>query len=609
MWLHQGEDLDDFAEKVREELARTPIGPDKGCDYHPCHFEGQDCSFCYCPFYPCLDGTLGEHVISKRTGKEVWSCKECMWIHRDDVIALLSKRISELGITEPDDCRLKVLKSEVEAIIPTHGKAIMVLGATSGAGKSLMVAALCRILSNMGMRVAPFKSQNMSLNSFVTSRGEEVARAQDLQARAARVEVRYHMNPILLKPKRDDVSQIIVEGKPYRDCDVPSYYDEFVPNEGVAIVKRNLDHLLQLYDVVVMEGAGSPAEINIYDRDIANMGAARLANADCMLVVNIEWGGAFAYALGTIALLPEEDRKMVKGILINNLRGNPEGLRPGMDLLEEMTGVPVLGVVPHMDLELPTEDSMFISNDGEGNLRVGIVRLPRISNFTDFDALSLEEGVMVLYIDSSEEVGEVDAIIIPGTKNTIEDLKWMRERGIDRAIVDRAGEVPILGICGGYQMLGSRITDLQGLEGDEGAEVDGLGLLDMSTSFDRYEKRTVQVEGEFLLGGKVRGYEIHMGTTEAKRLAPLFKLTDQDGEHLEGGWDECSKVFGTYLHGVFDLPSFRRYFLDLIEPMERSGEGRDYDSVIEENLDLLAETVAEAMDMDRFLPRFDLEGK
>jgi adenosylcobyric acid synthase len=217
--------------------------------------------------------------------------------------------------------------------------------------------------------------------------------------------------------------------------------------------------------------------------------------------------------------------------------------------------------------------------------------------------------VKVLYIDSADEAREVDAIIIPGTKNTIEDLKWMRERGIDRAIVDRAGEIPILGICGGYQMLGSRITDMHGLEGDEGAEVDGLGLLEMSTRFDRYEKRTVQVEGEFLLGGKVRGYEIHMGTTEAGRLPPLFKLTDQDGEHLEGGWDERNMVFGTYLHGVFDLPSFRRYFLDLIEPMERSGEGRDYDSVVEENLDLLAEMVAEAMDMDRFLPRFGLEGK
>ncbi|MCU0861770.1 MAG: cobyric acid synthase, partial [Methanomassiliicoccales archaeon] len=516
----------DFHARVETEIAGPVKGSDESCAYYPCHFRGQDCTFCYCPLYPCLDKDLGR-MVRGRDGRPVWSCADCFWTHRGDV----AKEMHAILKREPRASKEEV-KRRLEARFSRKARSIMILGATSGAGKSMITMGLCRMLSDMGYRVAPFKSQNMSLNSCVTPGGEEIARAQELQARAARAEPTAAMNPILLKPKGNAVSQVVVEGRPYRDMDVRQYYGEFARQEGLGIIRRNHQLLARTNDFVVIEGAGSPAEINLGEMEIANMPTADIADADCLLVVNIEWGGAFAYIFGTMLLMKEEERRRFKGVIINNMHGGAESLSSGMERVERELSIEVLGVLPHLDLVLPSEDSMFLGGEvpAHGRRRVGVIRLPRISNFTDFDALALEDGIAVQYVEHPEDLEGVSAIILPGTKNTVADMIWMRERGLAERVASLRGKVPILGVCGGYQMLGGRIVDAEGIEGGEDREIEGLGLLDADTVFDSRDKRTVQVEGHLLLGdgGGVRGYEIHMGRTES-RERPLFRITSEGG--------------------------------------------------------------------------------
>jgi adenosylcobyric acid synthase len=586
--------------KVEAELKDLRLGPNRECPYYSCHFEGQDCSLCFCPLYPCMDPNLGG-MVNARNGGEVWSCENCYWTHRSDVAAMIAERIPATPSPPPRPF-LDEVKAEVEAVHPTSALPLMVLGATSGAGKSLITAALCRLFSNMGYNVAPFKSQNMSLNSMVTPAGGEISRAQALQAVAARTEPDSRMNPILLKPKRDDVSQVIVDGKPYRDMDVPTYYGEFTMGEGVEVVERAWDFLRRTRDVVVIEGAGSPAEINIAEREIANMLTAEIARAPCILVVNMEWGGAFAYAYGTIMLLPPEQRRMFKGIVLNNMHGDPSCLKKGIEELEARLGIPVLGVVPHVDHLLPDEDSQDLAKEkGSGDMRVGVIMLPRIANFTDLDALALE-GVKVVYVKEPRSLEGVSAVIIPGTKNTVADLKWLREQGLFDAIRALRGKVPILGICGGYQMLGKEVVDLNGVEGDVGAIWEGLGLLDITTRFEEYEKRTVQVTGRLADGsGEVRGYEIHMGMSES-REAPLFLLDENGKERNEGAISPDGMVMGSYVHGLFDLPAFRRFLLAKMPTSSGAiAVGKDYDRSVDEGLDAVASVVGSCLDMDRLM--------
>lgn len=583
--------------KVQEGYEREG-GPNTGCSYYPCHFQGQDCTWCFCPLYPCLDPRLGSFVTSRK-GDQVWSCQDCYWIHRPDVASQLKDRLPPGP--RPSDDRLHAIKRGVEERSVALGRPIMVMGATSGAGKTLLVAALCRILSDLGYRVAPFKSQNMSLNSTVTARGEEISRAQALQALAARVEPEAHMNPVLLKPKKDNLSQVIVRGRPFRDMDVPTYYSEFTTTIGPDIVRESYHHLQRRFDAIVIEGAGSPAEINIADRDLANLRTAEIADAPCILVVNIEWGGAFAYIVGTLMLLTPEQRARFKGVLINNMYGDPSGLGRGIEEVEKLTGVPVLGVIPHIDHALPDEDSQDIASKDNGGLRIGVVRLPHISNFTDFDALELEKGTSVLFVDDPATLSRMDAIILPGSKNTVSDLGWLKERGLDKVILSRRGEAPIVGVCGGYQMLGRIICDPHGLEGDEGGTMDALGLLDATTVFDTYDKRTVQVEGCLACGeGRVRGYEIHMGRTETSE-APLFLLDDPKGLRGEGSRSGDGMVMGSYMHGLFDLPPFRRHLLSLASRGEARGEELDYEREVEASIARLAEMVRRSIDVPRLL--------
>ncbi len=479
-----------------------------------------------------------------------------------------------------------------------RGKAIMVLGATSDAGKSITALAFCRILNDMGYRVMPFKSQNMSLNAMPTPDGHEISMIQTLQCQAARVEPTYRVNPILMKPTSDMRSQVVVEGKVFGVYGVEDYYNDFIPNHSRAILKENVDWILSHNDIMVMEGAGSPAEINIYDKDIANMGAAEVADADCVLVVNMEWGGAFAYVIGTVMLMPEKDRRRIKAILYNNFRGNKEYLDEGIRMIEERTGIPCLGVIPHMDHRLPPEDSESlrgVSSVGEGKTTVGVIRLPRMANFTDIDPFYCED-VKVTFVTDKEQIASCDLIVIPGTKNSMMDMRWMEESGVADEIRSCVGKKPIVGICGGYQMMGRKLHNPKGFEDPDVLEIDGLGLFDMETTWDREDKITVRSKGKCLVTGEdITGYQIHVGRSVTKE-EPLFEI--ESGK--EGSCRKDDMLFGTYLHAVFEMPTFRRYVLSIAGHSENDMCQKDYSEGLEENIDAISVGFRENMDMDLF---------
>jgi adenosylcobyric acid synthase len=428
---------------------------------------------------------------------------------------------------------------------------VIVLGTASHSGKSTVVAALCRALANRGITVAPFKSQNMSLNSYVTPDGCEIGIAQAMQAFAAKIVPRAEMNPILLKPKGGMVSQVILLGHPYKDVAISEYYKETDHLLDTALGAAG--RLCREFGDIVVEGAGGAAELNLYSRDIANIRLSEALDFPIILVADIERGGVFASVYGTIALLPPGIREKVRGIIINKFRGDPEIFSPGPKMIEELTGVPVLGVLPYFDIPLPSEDSLSLGDKKTGvyPVKVAVIRLPHISNFTDFELL--ERYCSLSYIPPGGDLSGFDCIIIPGTKNTIEDLAELKRHGADDDIIRaRNSGVPVIGICGGYQMLGKEIYD-SGVESKAGT-YPGLGLLDGVTRFTGYEKQTTRVFHKacpyppILSGiGTVEGYEIHMGTTERGRDRPAF---GPDGAVSDDGI-----VIGTYMHGLLTNPA------------------------------------------------------
>lgn len=598
--------MENIAKKVKEEIEKGWIGPDENCPYHPCHFTGQDCTFCFCPFYPCFDEDLGSFIKSRK-GPDIWDCSFCLFIHRQEAGRFIMSEIKRMSISDPKDERMSGILAEAKKRYHRKGRALMIFGATSDAGKSITVAAICRVLHRKGFLVAPFKSQNMSLNSRVTRKGSEIAMIQTIQSKAAGLKnPDQHMNPILLKPKGDALSQVIVEGTPYGDYSAADYYEKFVPGPGTEAVRRNVEFLKNRYDFIVMEGAGSPAEINIYDRDIANMGAAKIADAPCILVVNMEWGGTFAYAAGTVKLIPEEDRGRIKGVILNNVRGDASKIMPGAKELERILGIPVIGLVPHIELDLPSEDSEAlrgVKSRGSGSMIISVIKLPRMANFTDLDPLYMEDTT-IRFVTEPEELNGSGAIIIPGTKNTIGDLIWMKEKGLDAAVSGQRGKVPILGICGGYQIMGRSLEDPNGIEGPRPGTFEGLGLFDNVTKWDEYKKRTVLDEGTLIRTGEpVTGYEIHMGNSETKE-EPLFRIERFSGDETEGSFREKEMLFGTYLHGVFEKPAFRRFFLSYIKngkSVLSASEPKDYDELIEDSIERLASSFEKSVDIGKLM--------
>jgi len=487
-------------------------------------------------------------------------------------------------------------------------RVIMVQGTSSHVGKSVIVTGLCRIFSQDGYLVAPFKAQNMSLNSYVTLDGGEIARAQAVQAEAAGIEPRVEMNPILLKPTWDLGSQVILLGKPFGNMTTHEYYE--FKNKAFQVVKKSLEKLLSLYDIVVIEGAGSPAEINLKRNDIVNMRVAHLVRAPVILVGDIDRGGVFASLVGTLELLSQKDRKRVKGFIINKFRGNIDILKPGIDFLERRTGKRVFGVIPYFkEIRINEEDSVSLENKSclgkTPKLEIAVIKLPRISNFTDFTPLEGEEDVAIRYIERKEDLESADAIILPGTKSTISDLLYIRKSGIAEKILQKAKEVPIIGICGGYQMLGKLIIDKERVESNQ-ERVEGLGLLDVVTTFER-EKALKRTEARVLNGGEVfreiegqivSGYEIHMGRSWVNSSVKPFLKVLGKSRVFDGAVTEGRPIYGTYLHGIFENENLRLTFIHKIAEKKGLNINLESPSLGRDNsYDGLADFLRKGLDM------------
>lgn len=482
-----------------------------------------------------------------------------------------------------------------------RARCIMVQGTMSGAGKSLLCTALCRIFAQDGLRVAPFKSQNMALNSYVTREGLEMGRAQVVQAQAAGVEPDVRMNPILLKPCSDTGSQVIVRGEVRGQMPAKEYFQ--YKKQLVPEIRHAYQSLAAEYDVIVIEGAGSPAEINLKADDIVNMGLAKLVNAPVLLAGDIDRGGVFAQLYGTVALLEEEERARIGGMVINKFRGDPEILRPGLSMLEERTHLPVLGVVPYLNVEIDDEDSLapcLSCSSVHKPVDVAVVHLPRISNFTDFAPLENHPALGVRYVREASSIGHPDLIILPGTKNTMEDLLWLRQSGMEAVILKAAAaDTPVLGVCGGYQMLGCTLRDPNGTEGGTAGRVlRGLGLLPIDTTFTEEKTRTrvqATVLPDSLAGAQLDGYEIHMGCTRG--AGPPFCML-QDGTP-EGCCQDL--VFGTYLHGLFDTGELTVKLADWLCTRKGIAPQRaaaiSHGAYQQRQFDMLADGVRAALDM------------
>lgn len=485
-------------------------------------------------------------------------------------------------------------------------KAIMIQGTASNAGKSILCAGLCRIFAQDGYRVAPFKSQNMALNSAITKEGLEMGRAQVVQAQAAGVEPTADMNPILLKPTSNVGSQVVVCGVPQQTMGAREYYAyKKVLREQVVKSYQRLD---AEYDIIVIEGAGSPAEINLKEDDFVNMGMAEIADAPVLLCGDIDRGGVFAALYGTVKLLDEQEQERIKGFIINKFRGDVEILRPGLRQLEELVDKPVLGVVPMLDINIDDEDSLSTRlnrKETVGLIDIAVVRLPRLSNFTDFNPLERMEQVTLRYVSDPRELGHPDLVILPGTKSTIDDMRWLRESGMEAKILRHAESGgAVVGICGGYQMLCQEITDPVGVEG--GGTIRGLGLLPGTTVFYGEKTRT-QVEGQFLHGQGVfaamagipfQGYEIHMGETTVP-AQPLLTMHDQTGAEKTAGCAQ-GNVWGCYIHGIFDTGRCAAALVNcLMQARGLTPEAACMDAEAYQQMqyDKLAEGLRQALDM------------
>lgn len=491
-------------------------------------------------------------------------------------------------------------------------KAIMVQGTMSNAGKSLLAAGLCRIFKQDGYRVAPFKSQNMALNSFITEEGLEMGRAQVMQAEAAGIAPSVKMNPILLKPTNDVGSQVIVNGEVLGTMSARDYFK--FKRQLFPKVMEAYEELAAQNDIIVIEGAGSPAEINLKDDDIVNMGMAKRAKAPVLLVGDIDRGGVFAQLIGTVMLLEEEEKKLVKGLIVNKFRGDKTILDPGIEMLEQRAGIPVVGVAPYLDIQVEDEDSLterFEGNQEVGLIDLAVIRLPRISNFTDFNPLESIPGVSLRYVRHVRELKNPDMILLPGTKNTMEDLLWMRQNGLEAAILKEAAKGKLVfGVCGGYQMLGQTLSDPHHVEA--GGQIEGMGLLPMDTVFEEAKTRT-RVCGQLceltgvlkgMSGVPLEGYEIHMGeSVPREETACMSRITDQvtGAKKVDG---LCAgNVYGTYIHGIFDREEVSKGLVEAIGKAKgvdvSEMTGVDFAAFKETQYDLLADGLRKHLDMEK----------
>ncbi|MFO7820432.1 MAG: cobyric acid synthase, partial [Halanaerobacter sp.] len=483
----------------------------------------------------------------------------------------------------------------------------------SNVGKSILTTALCRILAQDGYQVAPFKAWNMALNSYVTKNGAEIGRAQAVQADAAGIDATADMQPLLVKPKGEGQAQVIVRGSPIGDLGVERKNQDYI-NWALEVIDDSLTALSQQFEALVLEGAGSPAEINMKEQDLANMKVAQLKQTPVLLVADVDRGGALAAVVGTLKLLEPAERDLVQGIVLNKFRGDFELLEPGIEFLEEKTGKPVVGVLPYcQDIKIPDEDSVSLANlsSTKAEIKIAVINLPHLSNFTDFDALALEPKVEVDYVTAEADLTDYEAVIIPGTKNTTADLKYLKETGLAAEIVKAAeAGVAVVGICGGYQILGQKLLDPDLAEGDDKV-LKGLGLLDLETTF-REEKATHQVQAiiddeyDFCTEQKINGYEIHMGQTQrGAAVEPLLTITKRSGAKVnieDGAVASSNLVWGTYLHGIFDNDQFRREWINYLRQQnglaKLDGDSTKQRKELKESYDAIAEMVRENLDLE-----------
>ncbi len=489
-------------------------------------------------------------------------------------------------------------------------KGFMIQGTGSDVGKSLIVTALCRIFANEGIKVAPFKSQNMSNNSYVTKDGLEIGRAQGLQAEAAKTEASIWMNPILLKPQSDRNSEVVLLGKALETMSGKGYRETFY-EKGIEVIQQSIEELSQDYDFLILEGAGSPVEMNLKNRELVNMKVAEMANVPVILAADIDRGGVFASIIGTLELFSSEERKRVKGILINKFRGDFHLFKDGVTFLEERTGIPVLGVLPYINNHMiDREDSLsineFRSMKKSGDLEIAVIQLPYASNISDIEPFLHEEDVALRFVREASEFGKPDAVIIPGTKSTIRDLQYLRRSGIaDKMISFAQNGGFVVGICGGYQMLGKTLIDVEGTDtGEAGFTEEGLGLIDAVTHFQK-EKKTVRAVGTYhsqtgIENELVEGYEIHLGDTKIFNSvkSPFFLF---DNKREEGYYGNEGRIIGTYLHHLFHNDGWRHMWLNRIrDHINLPQRGKvDIGSLKEERYERLAEEMGKYMDMER----------
>ncbi len=500
-------------------------------------------------------------------------------------------------------------------------KAIMIQGTMSNAGKSLLAAGLCRIFSQDGYRVMPFKAQNMALNSYITEEGLEIGRAQAVQAQAAGVSPRADMNPVLLKPTSDTGSQVIVGGVPVGVMPAREYFR--YKKTLIPQIMEAYGRLEKQADIIVIEGAGSPAEINLSDGDIVNMGMAKRAGAPVLLAGDIDRGGVFAQLYGTVMLLKPEERALVRGLIINKFRGERSLLDSGVDLIERLCRIPVTGVVPYMEIDIDDEDSLSARLEkqappaGPGQIDLAVLRFPRLSNFTDFAVFERRPDVCVRYVSQAAQLGKPDLIVLPGTKNTMADRLWLRESGLEAAVKRlAAGGTPVWGICGGYQMMGRELMDGKGAESGRPGRLPGLDLLPVRTAFSPEKTRT-RVRGSFgrvsglfhgLSGMRLEGYEIHMGQSapdgEAANALCRIRETQAEGRTDERGAGLCAEnCYGTYVHGIFDAPGVaeeivRTLLLQKGEPAgQKTGAQPDFAAYRELQYDRLAAVLRRHLDL------------
>ena len=490
-------------------------------------------------------------------------------------------------------------------------KPIMIQGTMSNAGKSILAGGLCRVFAQDGYKVAPFKSQNMALNSYITEEGLEMGRAQVMQAEAAGIKPSVLMNPILLKPSSDTGSQVIINGEVMGNMSAMEYYRH--KREYIPAIMKAYEQLDKAYDIIVIEGAGSPAEINLKQEDIVNMGMAELVDAPVLLVGDIDRGGVFAQIVGTIELLEKDEQDRIIGTIINKFRGDKKILEPGLKMLEDRTKKPVLGVVPYFHLDIDDEDSLSerIQNKEQAALiDIAVIRFPRLSNFTDMMALECMDAVSVRYVSSASEFGNPDAVILPGSKNTMEDILWMRQNGLEMKVQKHArhGKL-VFGICGGYQMLGEEIEDPEGVEKE--GKLRGLGLLPTRTVFQNEKTRT-RVRGVFqnipgmlsnLKGIEIEGYEIHMGkTTYLDGAESILKLNNIIKEKTTPDGAARGSVYGSYVHGIFDRPEVTKQLV--IALLRQKGldttqvKAIDMVAYKEQQYNKLADIIRDNLDMD-----------